>query len=87
MSVNNTTLPDITIQYKDIITYALNRALHLEAPGLIFEFETLIENREITRIDSLRSEIESIPVNESVFVEEIIAEIQTAKFIPSEYGL
>lgn len=87
MSVNNTTLPEITIQYKDIITDALNRALHLEAPGLIFEFETLIENRNITRIDSLRSEIESIPVNESVFVEEIIAEIQTAKFIPSEYGL
>lgn len=46
-----------------------------------------LEDREIIWIDSLRSEIESIPTNESEFVEETIAQIGTSKFIPSEYGL
>jgi methanol--5-hydroxybenzimidazolylcobamide Co-methyltransferase len=46
-----------------------------------------IEDREAIWIDSLRSEIESIPTNESEFVEETIAEIGTSKFIPAEYGL
>jgi methanol--5-hydroxybenzimidazolylcobamide Co-methyltransferase len=43
MSINSSTLPNITNQYKEIVTDALQRALHLEAPGLIFEFETLLE--------------------------------------------
>ena len=46
-----------------------------------------LEDREIVWIDSLRREIESIPTNESQFVEETIKEIGTSKFIPSEYGL
>lgn len=46
-----------------------------------------LEDREIIWIDSLRSEIESIPTNESEFVEETIAQIGTSKFVPSEYGL
>jgi methanol--5-hydroxybenzimidazolylcobamide Co-methyltransferase len=44
-------------------------------------------DRETVWIDSLRSDIESIPTNESEFVEETIAAIGTSKFIPSEYGL
>jgi len=46
-----------------------------------------LEDRETIWINSLRSEIESIPTNESEFVEEIISEIGTSKFIPSEYDL
>jgi methanol--5-hydroxybenzimidazolylcobamide Co-methyltransferase len=46
-----------------------------------------LEDREAIWINSLRSEIESIPTNESEFVEETIAEIGTSKFIPSEYDL
>ena len=43
MSVNSSTLSNITNQYKEIVNDALQRALHLDSPGLIFEFETLIE--------------------------------------------
>jgi methanol--5-hydroxybenzimidazolylcobamide Co-methyltransferase len=43
MSINSSTLSDITNQYKEIVNGTLQRALHLEAPGLIFELETLIE--------------------------------------------
>ncbi|MDR3628423.1 MAG: methyltransferase MtaB domain-containing protein [Ignavibacteriaceae bacterium] len=46
-----------------------------------------LEDREVIWIDSLRSEIETIPTDESKFVEETIAEIGTTKFIPAEYGL
>ncbi len=46
-----------------------------------------LEDREVIWIDSLRSDIESIPTDESKFVEETIAQIGTSKFIPSEYGL
>jgi len=50
MSINNRTLPNITNQYRGIVTDALQRALQLEAPGLIFEFETLIEMTQNPRI-------------------------------------
>jgi methanol--5-hydroxybenzimidazolylcobamide Co-methyltransferase len=50
MSINNSTLSNITNQYRDIVKDALQRALHLEAPGLIFEFETLIEMTQNPRI-------------------------------------
>ncbi len=45
-----------------------------------------MEDREIVWIDLLRNEIASIPIDESTFVEEIISQIGTSKFIPSEYG-
>ncbi len=50
MLINNNTLPNITKQYKDIVNDALERALHLDAPDLIFEFETLIEMSKNPRI-------------------------------------
>lgn len=43
ISINKDTLPEIKAQYKGIITDAIERGLHLNSPGIIFEFETLIE--------------------------------------------
>jgi methanol--5-hydroxybenzimidazolylcobamide Co-methyltransferase len=43
MTVNEKTMPDISRHYREIVTGALDRALHLESPGLVLEFETLIE--------------------------------------------
>jgi methanol---5-hydroxybenzimidazolylcobamide Co-methyltransferase len=41
MLVNESTMPDVRTQYQQIITGALHRAVELEAPGLVVEFETL----------------------------------------------
>ena len=41
MFVNESTMPDVRMQYQQIITGALHRAVELEAPGLVIEFETL----------------------------------------------
>ncbi|MEI8042052.1 MAG: methyltransferase MtaB domain-containing protein, partial [Verrucomicrobiota bacterium] len=41
MFVNANTLPEIRQHYRDIITGACQRAVELEAPGLVVEFETL----------------------------------------------
>lgn len=41
MFVNEETLPEVRQQYQQIITGALQRAVELEAPGLVVEFETL----------------------------------------------
>ena len=41
MFVDQTTMPDVRKQYQQIITGALQRAVELEAPGLVVEFETL----------------------------------------------
>ena len=41
MFVNESTMPDVRMQYQQIITGALQRAVELEAPGLVVEFETL----------------------------------------------
>lgn len=41
MFVNEETMPDVRRHYRDIITGALQRAVELEAPGLVIEFETL----------------------------------------------
>ncbi len=41
VSIKN--MPEITAHYKGIITDALERAHHLYSPGVVFEFETLIE--------------------------------------------
>jgi methanol---5-hydroxybenzimidazolylcobamide Co-methyltransferase len=41
MLVNETTFPEVRQHYRQIITGALQRAVELEAPGLVIEFETL----------------------------------------------
>ena len=41
MFVQESTMPEIRRQYKEIIDGALHRAVELEAPGLVIEFETL----------------------------------------------
>ena len=41
MFVNESTMPDVRAQYQQIITGALHRAVELETPGLVVEFETL----------------------------------------------
>jgi methanol---5-hydroxybenzimidazolylcobamide Co-methyltransferase len=41
MLVNEQTLPEVRKHYRQIITGALQRAVELEAPGLVVEFETL----------------------------------------------
>lgn len=43
MSINAQTLPAIQNHYREIVTDAIERARHLHAPGVIFEFETLLE--------------------------------------------
>jgi methanol--5-hydroxybenzimidazolylcobamide Co-methyltransferase len=41
MLVESGTMPDVRAQYQQIISGALQRAIELEAPGLVIEFETL----------------------------------------------
>jgi methanol--5-hydroxybenzimidazolylcobamide Co-methyltransferase len=41
MFVDETTMPDVRTQYQQIIAGVLQRAVELEAPGLVVEFETL----------------------------------------------
>jgi len=41
MLVDAGTMPEVQTQYRQIITGALQRAVELEAPGLVVEFETL----------------------------------------------
>ena len=41
MLVDGSTMPEVRRQYRQIITGALQRAVELEAPGLVVEFETL----------------------------------------------
>jgi methanol---5-hydroxybenzimidazolylcobamide Co-methyltransferase len=41
MFVDQTTMPEVRTQYQQIITGALQRAVELEASGLVIEFETL----------------------------------------------
>jgi methanol--5-hydroxybenzimidazolylcobamide Co-methyltransferase len=41
MFVNESTMPEVRQQYRDIIKGALGRAVDLQTPGLVIEFETL----------------------------------------------
>ncbi|MDO8544458.1 MAG: methyltransferase MtaB domain-containing protein [Opitutaceae bacterium] len=41
MEVTTATMPVVTRHYRDIITSALRRAVELEAPGVVIEFETV----------------------------------------------
>lgn len=43
MTVSEENMVEISRHYREIATGALDRALHLESPGLVLEFETLIE--------------------------------------------
>jgi methanol--5-hydroxybenzimidazolylcobamide Co-methyltransferase len=50
MTVNEENMPDISRHYREIATGALERALHLNCPGLVLEFETLIEMTQNPKI-------------------------------------
>jgi methanol--5-hydroxybenzimidazolylcobamide Co-methyltransferase len=50
MEISDTTLPDITTHYREIIQGALEKASHLHSEGVVFEFETLIEMTKTPRI-------------------------------------
>ena len=43
MTVSEENMAEISRHYREIVTGALDRALHLESPGLVLEFETLVE--------------------------------------------
>ena len=43
MEVSEATLPEVKGHYRQIVSEALKRAQELYAPGLVFEFETLLE--------------------------------------------
>lgn len=43
MAIVDSTRPDIVNQYRGIVKDALERGLQLETPGIVFEFETLLE--------------------------------------------
>jgi len=43
MSINKETIPDVINHYKEIVSGALEHAVHLDSNGVVFEFETLIE--------------------------------------------
>jgi methanol---5-hydroxybenzimidazolylcobamide Co-methyltransferase len=57
MSINEQTLPDIRKHYTEIVTDAIERARRLHAPGVIFEFETLLE---MTKTPSIGIELVKI---------------------------
>lgn len=50
MEVSLTTLPDVKAHYHQIVSEALKRAREMHAPGLVFEFETLLEMTMTPRI-------------------------------------
>jgi methanol---5-hydroxybenzimidazolylcobamide Co-methyltransferase len=50
MEVNEATLPEVKAHYHQIVSEALKRARELYAPGLVFEFETLLEMTMTPRI-------------------------------------
>jgi len=43
ITVSKENMAEISRHYREIVTGALDRALHLDSPGLVLEFETLIE--------------------------------------------
>jgi methanol--5-hydroxybenzimidazolylcobamide Co-methyltransferase len=57
MEINQTTLPEVQRNYRDIMSGALEKALHLHSEGVVFEFETLIE---MTRTPSIGIELVTI---------------------------
>ena len=45
------------------------------------------DQKETEWISTLKDDIESIPIDESKFIEEILPTVDAGKFILSEYGL
>jgi methanol--5-hydroxybenzimidazolylcobamide Co-methyltransferase len=54
MTIENSTLPKVYEHYREIVEGALGRALDLETPGVVLEFETLLE---MTKTPSIGIEI------------------------------
>jgi methanol--5-hydroxybenzimidazolylcobamide Co-methyltransferase len=54
MAISNDSLNEVYAHYREICGSALERALHLNSPGIVLEFETLIE---MTRTPSIGIEI------------------------------
>jgi methanol--5-hydroxybenzimidazolylcobamide Co-methyltransferase len=50
MEINQSTIPEVQRHYREIVSGALEKALHLHSEGVVFEFETLIE---MTRTPSI----------------------------------
>ncbi len=50
ITVSEENMHDISRHYREIVTGALDRALHLESQGLVLEFETLVEMTQIPGI-------------------------------------
>ncbi len=50
MRVSEENMTEISRHYREIVTGALHRALKLESPGLVLEFETLVEMTQHPRI-------------------------------------
>ncbi|MGA2507640.1 MAG: methyltransferase MtaB domain-containing protein [Chitinispirillaceae bacterium] len=57
MEINQSTIPEVQRNYREIISGALEKALHLHSEGVVFEFETLIE---MTRTPSIGIELVKI---------------------------
>ena len=49
--------------------------------------ELVLEERELNWLDILESQIEEIPEDEEAFIAEMKKEVNTSKYIPSEYGI
>lgn len=50
MSINKKDITDVRNHYKEIVSGALERALHLYSDGVVLEFETLIEMTQVPEI-------------------------------------
>lgn len=46
-----------------------------------------IQPREVPWLNRMETELDSVPSNEEAFIGEMMAEVDTARFIPAEYGL
>jgi len=71
--------------------YAAGRAAALTAVRLIQEGHKQgrlrLAPRELPWLDRMVKELESMPDSESAFIEQVMGQVDTAKFIPAEYGL
>jgi methanol--5-hydroxybenzimidazolylcobamide Co-methyltransferase len=71
--------------------YLAGRAAASTALGLIrdgYEHEALrLPSREIPWLDRMRATIENLPEKEADFINEMMGQVDTSRFIPAEYGL
>jgi hypothetical protein len=78
MEVTEATMPAVTRHYRDIIADALRRAVELEAPGVVIEFET---------VPPMTAQLEDLPSDEGDFIDRQMALADASKYLPAEYGL